>query len=227
MAARIRLSSLASCSHALCGLLACLLVLLGSGPLAAQGSGGAKPATAAVAGKPGPKPEGCRSLPGGNAPINRLARIEGGISVRNLELTYFGKPLFKFEEDDYHKLESLWPACGTFNAEAAPKVAHRLKSLIDDAKGVRQDSLDWIKQTEAAAKALKPSQESIEKIHDFWQQMLNREFQMTTTDMAYVSGVLSKRRDELYATPASRQRTLISPFDPGPPEVRTLDRSGG
>lgn len=218
MAARIRLSSLALC----------LLVMLGSGPLAAQGSGaggagGAKPA----AGKPTAKPEGCKALPGGNAPISRLARIEGGISVRNLELTYFGKPLFKFEEDDYRELESLWPACGTFDAEAAPKVALRLKALIDDAKGVRQETLDWIKTIEGQAKALKPGQDSIEKIHDFWQQMLNREFQMTATDMAYISGVLSKRRDELYATPASRQRTLISPFDPGPPEVRTLDKRGG
>lgn len=216
MAARIRLSSLALC---LIGLLA---------PAAADAQAtGQKPAAAAPPAKPAAKPEECRSLPGGNAPINRLARLDGGISVRNLDLTYFGKPLFKFEDGDFRRLEELWPACGTFDAETAPKVAARLKSLIDDARGVRQDSLDWIKRVEAQAKALKPSQESIEKIHDFWQQMLNREFQMTASDMSYISGVLSKRRDELYAAPESRQRTLISPFDPGPPEVRPLDKRGG
>jgi len=211
MAWRIRLSSLG----------VCLLALLAAGPAAAQAAG------AAGAGKPAAKAGGCGALPGGNAPISRLARLEGGISVRNLELTYFGKPLFKFEDSDYQSLESLWPSCGTFDAEAAPKVALRLKALIDDAKGVRQESLDWIKQIEAQAKALKPGQDSIEKIHDFWQQMLNREFQMTATDMTYISGVLSKRRDELYTASESRQRTLVSPFDPGPPDVRTLDKRGG
>ena len=35
----------------------------------------------------------CAKLPGGNAPINRLARLEGKLSIRNLELTYYGKPL--------------------------------------------------------------------------------------------------------------------------------------
>ena len=99
--------------------------------------------------------------------------------------------------------------------------------LIDDAKAVRQESLDWIKKTEKQAKALKPGQESIETIHDLWQQMLNREFQMTKVDMAYISDVLGKRRDELYVASESRQRTLVSPFYPGPPEVRTLRGAGG
>lgn len=216
MATRFRLSSLA----------VCLIALLAGGTAAAQSTGQKAPAATAP-GKTGAKPEECRSLPGGNAPINRIARLDGGISVRNLDLTYFGKTLFQLEDEDFRRLEQLWPGCGTFDAETAPKVARRLKALIEDAKAVRQDSLDWIRRTEAQAKALKPSQDSIETIHDFWQQMLNREFQMTASDMSYISGVLSKRRDELYAAPQSRQRTLVSPFDPGPPDVRTLDRRGG
>ena len=147
--------------------------------------------------------------------------------MRNLDLTYLGKPLFQLTPDDFAYLEALWPVCKTFDAALAPTVARRLKALVDDAKGVRQDSLDWIKKTEQQAKALKPGQECIEKIHDLWQQMLNREFQMTALDMSYVSGVLSKRRDELYSSPQPRQRTLVSPFDPGPPDVRSLGGSGG
>src|SRR3546814_9847240 len=77
-------------------------------------------------------------------------------------LTYFGKPLFQLENEDYRTLETLWAECGTFDAEAAPKIAHRLKALIDDAKGVRRDTLDWIRRTEAEAKALKPGQRSEE-----------------------------------------------------------------
>lgn len=234
MAARIRLSSLAIG----------LLVVLPAIPVAAQtpaqppagsaarSQAGAdaderKPAPGRTAPKITVRPEDCKKLPGGNAPINRLARLDGGISVRNLDLTYLGKPLFEFTDYDYEYLEALWPECSTFAAETAPKVARRLKELVEDAKTVRRDSLEWIKQTERDAKALKPGHAGIEKIHDMWQQMLNREFEMLESDMSYIGDVLSKRRDELYTAPQPQQRTLVSPFDPGPPDVRTLGGRGG
>lgn len=222
MAARFRLSSLAALLAAV--VLATAAAAQTPAPAAPAGVPGAPPP---VSKGPEPRAEDCKRLPGGNAPINRLARLEGGISVRNLELTYFGKPLFEFTDDDYDFLKALWPLCKTFDESTAPEVAKRLKGLIDDAKAVRQDSLNWIKKTERQAKALKPGQESIEIVHDLWQQMLNREFQMTSIDMAYISGVLGKRRDELYTESETRQRTLVSPFDPGPPDVRTLRGSGG
>ncbi len=227
MAARIRLSSLAMV----------LVVLAASIPAAAQERKDSgtdaddRPPAAAPAppepAKPSVRADDCKKLPGGNAPINRLARLDGGISVRNLDLTYLGKPLFQFTAEDYRYLTALWPLCSTFDEETAPKVAERLRGLIEDAKGVRQDSLDWIKQTEREAKALKPTQADIEKIHDLWQQMLNREFEMLETDMSYIAAVLTKRRDELYTAPQPKQRTLISPFDPGPAEPRSLGKSGG
>lgn len=216
MAARIRLSSLAACV---------LATFLAATAVAQEpGSRTPAPATSEV---PKPRADDCKKLPGGKAPINRLARLEGGISVRNLELTYFGKSLFELTDTDLDFLEALWPMCQTFDEETSHLVSRRLRALISDAKAARQDTLEWIKTTEAAAKALKPSQESIEKIHDMWQQMLNREFEMLKSDMGYISGVLSKRRDELYAAPESRQRTLVSPFDPGPPDTRSLGGRGG
>ena len=220
MASRFRLSSLAVCVAAL--ILATPVVAQEPFPPPAD-----LPTPSPTSKAPEPRPDDCKRLPGGRAPINRLARIEGGISVRNLELTYFGKPLFEFTDEDYAFLKALLPICKTFDEETAPLVARRLKGLIDDAKAVRQESLDWIKQTEKNAKALKPGQDSIETIHDLWQQMLNREFQMTSSDMAYISDVLGKRRDELYTQSEKRQRTLVSPFDPGPPEVRSLRGTGG
>lgn len=229
MAARIRLSSLAVCVAAL------ILAM----PVAAQTpatSSGQAPAPAGAANgqrpppspmpakpqKPVPKQADCSKLPGGNAPISKMARLEGGISVRNLDLTYFGKPLFELTNDDFDFLTELWPLCKTYDAETAPKVAEKLKSLVTDAKAARQKSLDWIKKTEAEAKLLKPGQVGIEKIHDMWQQMLNKEFEMLESDMTYIAEVLSKRREELYREPEPRQRTLISPFDPGPPDTRRL-----
>lgn len=222
MAVRFRLSSLAMC----------LAAFIASGSAGAQDrpedeGSGVRPAPASSSQAPRARQEDCSKLPGGNAPINRIARLEGGLSVRNLDLTYLGKPLFELTDEDFEFLKVLWPLCKTFDEGLASTVAGRLKAVVSDAKAVRQDSLDWIKQVETEAQALKPGQAGIEKIHDFWQQMLNREFEMLQSDMSYIAGVLSKRRDELYAAPEQRQRTLVSPFDPGPPETRTLRGSGG
>ena len=220
MAARIRLSSLAVCLSAWLTVLPAAAQQPGLG--GSDGSSTASPSKAPVARK-----DDCKKLPGGNAPINRLARLEGGMSVRNLDLTYNGKPLFEYTDEDFDYVHSLWRICETYDSATADKVTDRLKTLVEDARAVRRDTIDWIKQTEKEAKALKPGQAGIEKIHDMWQQMLNREFDMLESDMKYIAGVLTKRRDELYAAPESQHRTLVSPFDPGPPEPRPLTGSGG
>lgn len=184
------------------------------------------PATAQQAPEP-PDPDSvqnadCERLPGGNAPVQRMARLEGGMSVRNLELTYFEKPLHALTANDIDYLRELWPQCGTFEAEVADRIASRLATLISDAKGARQDSLDWIADVESEIAGLEPGDEAIRRIHDLWQQMLNREFEMLQSDLQYLARQLSAKRDELYAGQQQRQRTLINPFDPGAPETRGL-----
>lgn len=166
----------------------------------------------------------CEKLPGGNAPVQRMARLEGGMSVRNLEMTYFDKPLYALTANDLAYLRELWPQCGTFEADVADRIATRLGALISDAKGARQDSLDWIAQVENDIATLQPGDESIRKIHDLWQEMLNREFEMLQSDLQYLARKLSEKRDELYAGQQPRQRTLVNPFDPGAPETRSLSQ---
>lgn len=164
----------------------------------------------------------CERLPGGNAPVQRMARLEGGMSVRNLELTYFEKPLHALTANEIDYLRELWPQCGTFEPDVADRIASRLKTLISDAKGARQDSLDWISEVEGEIAGLEPGDESIRRIHDLWQQMLNREFEMLQSDLQYLARQLSAKRDALYTGQQQRQRTLINPFDPGAPEIRGL-----
>lgn len=164
----------------------------------------------------------CEKLPGGNAPVQRMARLQGGMSVRNLEMTYYGKPLYALTAGEIAYLRELWPQCGTFEVEVADRIASKLGTLISDAKGARQDSLDWIAQVEKDIAKLQPGDESIRKIHDLWQDMLNREFEMLQGDLQYLAKKLSAKRDELYTGQQQRQRTLISPFDPGAPETRDI-----
>ncbi|MDF1791956.1 MAG: hypothetical protein P1U88_08600 [Thalassobaculaceae bacterium] len=164
----------------------------------------------------------CAKIPGGNAPLQRMARLQGGMSVRNLELTYFEMPLYALTPSDISYLRELWPQCGTFEADVADKIASKLSALISDAKGARQDSLDWISKVEADIAKLQPGDESIRKIHDLWQEMLNREFEMLQGDLQYLAKKLSEKRDALYAGQQQRQRTLVNPFDPGAPDTRDI-----
>ncbi len=168
------------------------------------------------------KESDCAQLPGGNAPVQRIARIEGGLSVRNLELTYFEKPLHQLTAADFEYLRALWPYCETFEETVADTIIDQMKVLIDDAKAARQESLDWISEIEAQVAELPPGEESIRTLHDLWQQMLNREFEMLKSDLRYLADVLSAKRTELYQAQEERQRTLIRPFDPGPPVTRDI-----
>jgi hypothetical protein len=168
------------------------------------------------------KDSDCTKIPGGNAPVDRIARIEGSMSVQNLEMTYFEKPLHGLSDDDLEYLAELWPQCGTFEDEIAKVVADRLTKLINDARTTRQASLDWINEVEAELNALPPGEESIRVVHDLWQQMLNKEFEMLPTDLKYLAGKITEKRDELYRVQEQRRRTLINPFDPGAPVTRDL-----
>lgn len=213
--------SLAARTLLLGGLLAGVLLagvllagILLAGPVSAQAPAPAAPAASAN--------EDCAKLPGGNAPVQRMARLQGGMSVRNLELTYFEKPLYALSEADITYLRDLWPECGTFDETVADQISAKLRTLISDAKGARQDSLDWIATVEKDIAKLEPGEASIRKIHDLWQDMLNREYEMLPGDLQYLAKKLSDKREELYTGQQQRQRTLINPFDPGAPDTRDI-----
>ncbi len=199
------------------------VALLGIAVVGALPSGGASAqAQAPQAPAAAAKNEDCAKLPGGNAPVQRMARLQGGMSVRNLELTYFGKPLYALSEADITYLRDLWPECGTYEVDLAEQISSKLRTLISDAKGARQDSLDWISTVEKDIARLKPGEESIRKIHDLWQEMLNREYEMLPGDLQYLAKKLSDKREELYTGQQQRQRTLVNPFDPGAPDTRSI-----
>lgn len=164
----------------------------------------------------------CSKIPGGNAPIELISRLEGGMSVRNLEFTYYGKPLHQLTPEDFDTIHAIWLYCNTYEPEVADTAIDKLEAVVSDAKAARRDSLAWIEETKKKVDALKPGEKSIRQIHDMWQEMLNREFEMLKSDLDYLARYLTKQRQALYASPEQRQRTLVSPFDPGAPDVRDL-----
>ena len=58
-------------------------------------------------------------MPGGNAPLNRLTRMVGAMAVKNLELTYLGKPLHQLAEEDFADLAGLLEQCKEVDSKLA------------------------------------------------------------------------------------------------------------
>jgi len=168
----------------------------------------------------------CAKVPGGNAPVNILARIEGGMAVQNLEFTYFGKKLFQLTERDFDYLKRLIPYCREQPTEQTNYIIDRLEILIKEAKATRQKSIEWIEKTTAALDKLPASKESIEEVHNIWTELQNRRLEMTDADARYLSKKLDETRDRLYreadlvnSGPGKQDRALqVSPFLPEIPD---------
>ncbi|WP_193172563.1 hypothetical protein [Nisaea nitritireducens] len=178
------------------------------------------------------KDEDCSKIPGGNAPINILARLKGGMAVENLEFTYFKKKLYELTQEDFDYLKKLIPYCGEQNSEQIAYILDRLSVLVLEAQQTRQKSIDWIKETVEQLEKLPATKESIEEVHNIEIELKNRQLEMTRADLNYLAMKLNESRDRLYRdastepTGDKRQdpQIRVSPFMPEiPPEDRRPD----
>ncbi|MBM86321.1 MAG: hypothetical protein CMM47_09900 [Rhodospirillaceae bacterium] len=157
----------------------------------------------------------CDALGGATAPIERLARIGGAISVRNLELIYYGKPLHALNDNDFELLKVLRPFCEDTPSEVDALIFDELKEKVEEARRTRDKTLEWIKDIQEKLDAMAPSPAAIRAVHNAWTEMENRHQEMLVSDQRFLSEYLSKRRDALYAGEQKEARTLVSPFHPG------------
>lgn len=162
----------------------------------------------------------CANIPGGNAPISRIARIEGGLAVRSLSLTYYGKSLDQLTDQDWRYLEELWPLCGTYETEVAAVLATQARKVINESKAVQAATRDWMRSTRAKVESLSPVHDDIVVIHNLWQEMLNRELDMSVAEFADMTTFMKEAQQKLYNANAQGKRMLVRPFDPGPTDVR-------
>lgn len=159
----------------------------------------------------------CEKLAGATAPIQRLARLSGAMSVRNLEFTYFSKPLYALTAKDFALLRILKPFCDGSPSELDKVILDRLETLVDEARETRDRAVQWINEATAKLDKMEPSPEAIREVHNLWTEMENRRLEMLASDQRYFSDYLTERRNELYEGKQAKPRVLISPFDPGPP----------
>lgn len=200
------------------------LLLLGAAVPAVAQQTGAKTAP------PNVKDSDCAKLPGGNAPINMMARLQGGIAVDNLEYTYFGKKLYQLTPQDFAYLKDLIPYCKDQSKEQTDYIIDRLATLVSDAQATRKKSIDWIKETEARLEKMPATRDSIEEVHNIWTELQNRQLEMTKADSDYLAKKLDETRQRLYANAkldGSNPRQSIDPkvrVSPFMPEIPSDER---
>lgn len=155
----------------------------------------------------------CSKIPGGNAPINILARLKGGMAVENLEFTYFTKKLHELTQEDFDYLKKLIPYCGDKNSEQIEYILDRLSVLVLEAQQTRQKSIDWIKETTGRLEKMPATKASIEEVHNIEIELKNRLLEMTRADGNYLAMKLNDTRNRLYRD-ASVEPTGKEPQDP-------------
>ena len=204
------------------GLVALAIFLALSSPAFAQNqAGGGDPAEETTKNVLGPNGEEisdaeCTKLEGATAPVQRLARLAGAMSVRNLELSYFSKPLHALTAKDFELLKILKPFCDGTPSEIDRVIVERLEEKVDEARDTRDKSVQWINESTAKMDAMAPSPEAIREVHNLWTEMENRRLEMLASDQNYFANYLTERRNALYEGKQAKPRLLISPFDPGP-----------
>lgn len=172
----------------------------------------------------------CAKIPGGNAPVNILARIQGTMSVENLEFTYFDKKLFQLTRQDFDYLKRLIPYCREQPTEQTNYIIERLADLILEAQETRQKSIDWIKETSDKLEGMPANKDSIEEVHNIWTELQNRRLEMTEADARYLMGKIDETRDRLYreadiaASPGKVRQDPELQVSPFLPEIPSDER---
>lgn len=159
----------------------------------------------------------CLILKGGTAPLNRLTRMQGGLAVTNLNLTYLGKPLHKLNANDFRILPELLMQCEKIDAEVANYQAERLQILVEDARTSHDSSLAWFADVKTEVAKMTGTAADIRRVHDLETELQSRNMEMTRADMRRMVDWLGEQRDLLYQKPRKGPEINgVGLFNPGP-----------
>ena len=156
----------------------------------------------------------CETIADGNPTIERLARLEGSMSVRNLQYKYFDKLLFNLTPQDFKQLKILKPKCDNSPIEIADIIFKKLEEKIEEAKETRDNTIKWMNLTKIRLQSLSVTPNAIKEIHNTWREMESRSQEMLTEDLKYFAHFLNKLRQELYEKSSNKAANLIKPFYP-------------
>ncbi len=223
-----------------CVAVAALVWLAGIAPALAQASRPAStpsrptPARPAAPAKTGE----CAALPGGKAPVEKIAALTTALSPRDLDLVYFGKPLAELTEDDFRLIGELSQRCGTGAGILPEDKRQRFQEVVREAQQVRRATLDKVKRQMTDIVALPIARDKLTRLNGLQDNLTLLEPVLTRGDVQTTATWIARQMQTVYdaapkaasAVPAVEQRPMAvaatppaGPASTGRPRSRSAD----
>jgi hypothetical protein len=140
----------------------------------------------------------CAQLPGGNAPVNKIAQLGQPLSPKSLDLTYFNKRLADLTDEDFDRIADLASRCNRTQPKAAVEVTRKLRNVIRESQTVRTDTLSKVETGKVAlAKAVTPRQK-VDWLHDAWSELPKIAETVTKTDLREYAAWIARSLQAVY-----------------------------
>ncbi len=188
-------------------------------PASAQG----RPAAAAKTGE-------CAQLPGGRAPVEKIAGLATALSPRDLDLVYFGKPLAELSDDDFLLIGELSKRCGTGAGILPADKLERFEAVVREAQQVRRATLDKVKRQMTDISALPVARDKLLRLNGLQDNLAQLEPVLTRGDVQTTATWIARQMQTVYdAAPRVTDAASVVEQRPaamsGPPaEVATTGR---
>ncbi|MSP48261.1 MAG: hypothetical protein EXQ95_02930 [Alphaproteobacteria bacterium] len=147
---------------------------------------------------PPPSAAECSRLPGGNAPVNKIAELLQPLSPRSLDLTYFNKRLADLTDDDFERIAELATKCNRTQARVATEKARRLRDVVRESQTVRHQALDKVDQGKSSLAKAQTSREKVEWLHNAWADLPLLSDTITKTDLREYAAWIARSLQAVY-----------------------------
>lgn len=155
----------------------------------------------------------CARLPGGNAPVDRIARLSGQLSINSLRYTYFGKPLSDLTASDFDEIEALTATCRGAAGDAM-RDFRAFRAKVEEANATRRKTLNWIEQSRVEIGRMKGGANDLQRLQALWVEMLSRSEEMLPEDRAPLARAIVLKQDEIYQAADLPRQSPVWPPEP-------------
>lgn len=155
----------------------------------------------------------CTRLPGGNAPVQRIARLSGRLSVNSLRHTYFDKMLADLTAADFDQILALTARCQGGAGEAIEEI-RAFRAKVEEANAARGKALNWIEKSQVEIGKLGNRPQDLERLQELWVEMLARSEEMLPTDRAPLARAIVMKQEAIYKATALPPQSPVWPPEP-------------
>jgi hypothetical protein len=139
----------------------------------------------------------CAQLPGGRAPVEKIAGLSG-MSPRDLDLAYFGKPLADLSDEDFERIGHLSRDCGAGAGILAADTLKSFEAVVRAAQQNRRTLLEGIKKQMVEITAMPVARDKLIRLNELSDQLIALERILPRGDIKATVTWIAKQNQALY-----------------------------